>query len=154
MKYNFYDGVKQRNTQKLAHTSAPWVGLQSAIQIFKGSKTIIDRLTTSIDRNVLIYLFIYLFIYLLFIRWFQWRYIICRGKCNVNEEKQVYVLNWKEWKDRRGLFTRIEIRLRAGRLRFDTRQRMGFFPRHRVQTGSGTHPFSYPMGSGGLFPRG
>jgi hypothetical protein len=31
----------------------------------------------------------------------------------------------------------------------------GNFPlRHRVQTGSGTHPSSYPMGTGGSFPEG
>jgi hypothetical protein len=27
-----------------------------------------------------------------------------------------------------------------------------FSLRHRVQTGSGTHPASYPMGTGGSFP--
>jgi hypothetical protein len=29
-----------------------------------------------------------------------------------------------------------------------------FSLRHRVQTGSGAHPSSQPMGTGGLFPRG
>jgi hypothetical protein len=27
-----------------------------------------------------------------------------------------------------------------------------FFPRHCLQTGSGSHPVSYPMGTGGSFP--
>jgi hypothetical protein len=29
-----------------------------------------------------------------------------------------------------------------------------FSLRHRVQTGSGAHPASYPMGTGGSFPAG
>jgi hypothetical protein len=29
-----------------------------------------------------------------------------------------------------------------------------FSPRHRVQIGPGTHPASYPMGTGGSFPGG
>jgi hypothetical protein len=29
-----------------------------------------------------------------------------------------------------------------------------FFLRHRVQSGSGAHPTSYPMGTGGFFPGG
>jgi hypothetical protein len=41
----------------------------------------------------------------------------------------------------------------AGRPRFDSRQGLGLFSiRHRVQTGTGTHPASYPMGSGGSYP--
>jgi len=45
--------------------------------------------------------------------------------------------------------------LLAGRPGFDSRQEQGFFSlRHRVQTGSGVHPASCPMGTGGSFPEG
>jgi len=44
-------------------------------------------------------------------------------------------------------------RLGAGRPGFDSRQRQEFFfLRHRVQTCSGAHPVSYPMGTGDLSP--
>jgi hypothetical protein len=47
-------------------------------------------------------------------------------------------------------------RLRAGRQRFDSREGQVFFfyLHHSVQTGSGTHPDSYPVGSGVSFLRG
>jgi len=46
----------------------------------------------------------------------------------------------------------IVTRLRA---EFDPQQGQGFFTlRYRVQTGSGVHPVSYPVGSGGLFSGG
>jgi hypothetical protein len=45
--------------------------------------------------------------------------------------------------------------LRAGRSGFDSRQGAGNFSlRHRVQTSSGAHPASYPMGTRGCFPGG
>jgi len=44
----------------------------------------------------------------------------------------------------------IVTRLKAGRPGLDSLQGLGFFSvRHRVQTGSGAHPTSYPMGNGG-----
>jgi hypothetical protein len=42
----------------------------------------------------------------------------------------------------------------AGRLGFDSRQGQKFALRHIVQIGSGAHPASYPMGTGGFFPGG
>jgi len=38
--------------------------------------------------------------------------------------------------------------LRAGLSEFDSRQNRDFSLRHSVQTGSGAHPTSYPMGTG------
>jgi hypothetical protein len=35
---------------------------------------------------------------------------------------------------------------------FESRKGLGIFFHHRVQTGSGTHPASYPMGTRGSFP--
>jgi hypothetical protein len=35
---------------------------------------------------------------------------------------------------------------------FNYRHRGNFSLYHRVQTGSGAHPTSYPMGTGGFFP--
>jgi hypothetical protein len=43
-------------------------------------------------------------------------------------------------------------RLRAGRPRFDTRQvQVSFSLYYRVQTGSGVHPASYPVGTRSSF---
>jgi hypothetical protein len=45
--------------------------------------------------------------------------------------------------------------LQAGRPRgrsSESRKGRDFFPLHVVQTGSGAHPPSYPMGTGGFFP--
>jgi hypothetical protein len=44
--------------------------------------------------------------------------------------------------------------LRAGLLGFNSSQRQDISLLHSVQTGSGTHPSSYAMGTGGFFPRG
>jgi hypothetical protein len=53
----------------------------------------------------------------------------------------------------RGSSVSIVTRLRPGRLGFDSRQ--GFFSLcHRTQVGSGVHPASYSMGTGGSFRRG
>jgi len=47
----------------------------------------------------------------------------------------------------------IEIRLRVGRPGLIYRQgQLWTFFRHRIQTGSETHPASYPLGTGGFFP--
>jgi hypothetical protein len=46
----------------------------------------------------------------------------------------------------------IEIRLRAGRLRFNSRQRICFSSHHRVQTGSGGHLVSFSMGTSSIYP--
>jgi len=43
-----------------------------------------------------------------------------------------------------------ETRLRAGRPGFDSRQGLGIFFRHRVQTYPGAHSASFPVGSGAL----
>jgi hypothetical protein len=43
--------------------------------------------------------------------------------------------------------------LQVGRPGFDSRQGQRHFSlRHRIQNGSGTHPTSYPIGTGGSFP--
>jgi hypothetical protein len=50
----------------------------------------------------------------------------------------------------RGRSVGILTKLRAGRPGFDSRQEPDFSPCHRVLTGSGAHPASYPLGTGGL----
>jgi hypothetical protein len=37
-------------------------------------------------------------------------------------------------------------------IKIDSRQRQEIFFLHNVQTGSGAHPASYPLGTGGSFP--
>jgi hypothetical protein len=37
---------------------------------------------------------------------------------------------------------------------FDSRQGLSFFLHHCIQTSSGAHPASYPMGTRGFFPGG
>jgi hypothetical protein len=50
---------------------------------------------------------------------------------------------------RTGLLSRYDNGLRAARPGFDSRQGQDFSLLHNVQTGSGAHPASYPMGTGG-----
>jgi hypothetical protein len=45
-------------------------------------------------------------------------------------------------------------RLQAGRPGFDTQQGIDFSLLHNVQTGSGAHPASYPVGTAAYFPGG
>jgi hypothetical protein len=45
------------------------------------------------------------------------------------------------------------IAMHPGRPEFDSRQELGFFFfRYRIQTGSGAHQASYPMGTGDTYP--
>jgi hypothetical protein len=56
---------------------------------------------------------------------------------------------------RKIIFVSIITELRGGRPWLNSRQGQGFFsPLHRVQTGSGVHSASYPMGAGGSYPGG
>jgi hypothetical protein len=56
---------------------------------------------------------------------------------------------WKHWS--RGRSTSLATRLQAGRPGFDSRQEQGYFSlRHCVQTSSGAHPASHPVGTGVL----
>jgi hypothetical protein len=49
----------------------------------------------------------------------------------------------------------IVTRLQTGRPEFDSRQELGFFsPRHRIQTGSGTHLVSYSVSTEDPFHEG
>jgi hypothetical protein len=50
------------------------------------------------------------------------------------------------------LSSRYSDELRAGRPGFDSRQGQDFSRLHNVQTGSGAHPATYPMGTGAIFP--
>jgi hypothetical protein len=50
--------------------------------------------------------------------------------------------------------SRYSDRIPAGRPGFDSRQEQDFSMLHRVQTGSGAHPASCTVGTGGSFPRG
>jgi hypothetical protein len=51
-----------------------------------------------------------------------------------------------------GSLSRYSDGLRAGRPGFDSRQGKEFSLLYSVQTGSWTHPASYPMGTGGSLP--
>jgi hypothetical protein len=79
-------------------------------------------------------------------RWsYVWRdkfYILCLFSFNE------HINCWMQ-----GSSVSVVIRLQAGRPRFDSwrRHRRNSFLRHRVQTGSGLHPASYLMGTGGSF---
>jgi hypothetical protein len=50
------------------------------------------------------------------------------------------------------ILSRYSDRLQAGQPGFDRGRDRRYFLRHSVQTGSGAHPASYVMGTGGSFP--
>jgi hypothetical protein len=66
-----------------------------------------------------------------------------------------HVTNWKHFAvTSQDSLVSTAKRLQAGRAGFDFRQGQDISLRHRVQNGSGAHPDSSPMSTGGSFPGG
>jgi hypothetical protein len=76
-----------------------------------------------------------------------------RHKILISVRSSTFILNTFRSVTKLGIATGYGLDDRMIGVRFPA-EAGNFSPRHRVQTASGAHPASYPMGAGGSFPGG